>query len=211
MKTGIIYIIKNKLNDKVYIGQTTTDIKTRFNQHCKNSTLKSRNYKLYNAIKKYGKENFYIEILEQNIDINKLDEREICYIEKHNSYLKGYNSTKGGDGRVINKEYDEKEILMLYKKGYSLEKIGKIYNVSGATISRVLNKLNVKTRHDGNKYESFNVEEFKKMWFDKDIKIKDMAKFYNVNEKTIRRNAKRLKLNRKGVSTIERVSQDTTK
>ena len=41
MKTGIIYIIKNRLNDKVYIGQTTTDIKTRFNQHCKNSTLKS--------------------------------------------------------------------------------------------------------------------------------------------------------------------------
>lgn len=27
MKTGIIYIIKNNINDKVYIGQTTTDIK----------------------------------------------------------------------------------------------------------------------------------------------------------------------------------------
>ena len=44
------------------------------------------------------------------------------------------------------------------------------------------------------------------MWADKDIKIKDMAKFYNVNEKTIRRHAKRLKLNRKRVATIERVS-----
>lgn len=206
MKTGIIYIIKNRLNDKVYIGQTTTDIKTRFNQHCKNSTLKSRHYKLYNAIKKYGKEKFYIEILEQGVDINKLDEREIYYIEKYNSYLKGYNSTKGGDGRVINKEYDEKEIVALYNNGYLLKQIGQIYNVSDATISRVLNKLNVKTRHDGNKYESFNVEEFKKMWADKDIKIKDMAKFYNVNEKTIRRHAKRLKLNRKRVATIERVS-----
>ena len=206
MKTGIIYIIKNRLNDKVYIGQTTTDIKTRFNQHCKNSTLKSRHYKLYNAIKKYGKEKFYIEILEQGVDINKLDEREIYYIEKYNSYLKGYNSTKGGDGRVINKEYDEKEIVALYNNGYLLKQIGQIYNVSDATISRVLNKLNVKTRHDGNKYESFNVEEFKKMWADKDIKIKDMAKFYNVNEKTIRRHAKRLKLNRKRIATIERIS-----
>ena len=206
MKTGIIYIIKNRLNDKVYIGQTTTDIKTRFNQHCKNSTLKSRHYKLYNAIKKYGKEKFYIEILEQGVDINKLDEREIYYIEKYNSYLKGYNSTKGGDGRVINKEYEEKEIVALYNNGYLLKQIGQIYNVSDATISRVLNKLNVKTRHDGNKYESFNVEEFKKMWADKDIKIKDMAKFYNVNEKTIRRHAKRLKLNRKRIATIERVS-----
>ena len=38
-----------------------------------------------------------------------------------------------------------------------------------------------------------------------------MAKFYGVNEKTIRRHAKRLQLNRKGVSTIERISKDIIK
>ena len=60
---------------------------------------------------------------------------------------------------------------------------------------------------DGNKYEKFDVDCFVKMWRDKNTKIKDMAKFYGVNEKTIRRHAKRLQLNRKGVSTIERYNQ----
>lgn len=211
MKTGIIYIIKNNINDKVYIGQTTTDIKTRFNQHCKNSTLKSRHYKIYNAIKKYGKENFYIEVLESDIGINKLDEREIYYIEEYNSFKKGYNSTKGGGGRVINKEYDEEKIVYLYKQGKSLKEIGFLYNVSGTTISRALHKLNIQTRHDGNKYESFNKIEFINLWENKNISIKDMAKYYNVNEKTVRRYAKRLNLNRKGVSTIERISKDIIK
>lgn len=207
MKTGIIYIIRNKINDKVYIGQTTTNLKTRFNQHCKKSTLKNRHYKLYNAIKKYGRDNFYIGVIEDNIKIEELDQKEIYYIEKFNSYYNGYNSTKGGDGRVINKKYDEKQIVELYKKGFSSKKIGDVYNVSYATISRVLNKLNVETRHDGNKYEKFDVDCFVKMWRDKNTKIKDMAKFYGVNEKTIRRHAKRLQLNRKGVSTIERYNQ----
>lgn len=211
MKTGIIYIIKNNINDKVYIGQTITNIKTRFNQHCKNSTLKSRHYKIYNAIKKYGKENFYIEVLESNIEIDKLDEREIYYIEKYNSFKKGYNSTKGGDGRVINKEYDEEKIVYLYKQGKSMKEIGFLYNVSEATISRLLNRLNIKTRHDGNKYESFNKIEFINLWENKNIIIKDMAEYYNVNEKTIKRHAKRLNLNRKGVSTIERISKDIIK
>ena len=40
--------------------------------------------------------NFYIEILEENLCSDKLDEREIFYINKYNSYIKGYNSTNGG-------------------------------------------------------------------------------------------------------------------
>lgn len=211
MKTGIIYIIKNNLNNKVYIGQTITNIKTRFNQHCKNSTLKSRHYKICNAIKKYGKENFYIEVLESNIKIDKLDEREIYYIEKYNSFKKGYNSTKGGDGRTINKEYDEEKIVYMYKQGKSMKEIGFLYNISNATISRLLNRLNIKTRHDGNKYESFDITQFVSLWENKEITIKHMSEYYKVDERTIRRYAKRLNLNRKGVSTIERISKDIIK
>ncbi len=185
MKTGIIYIIKNDINSKVYIGQTTTSLETRFYQHCKKSTLANRHYKLYNAIRKYGKEHFFIKEIERNIPLNELNEREIYYIEKNNSFVNGYNSTKGGDGRTINKKYDEFQIVKDYKSGKSCNEIGKSFNVSYATISRVLKKLNVKTRHDGNKYESFG-ETFVELW-NKGIKIKELAKKYNVDEKTIRR------------------------
>lgn len=205
MKTGIIYIIKNKINKKVYIGQTTTDLQTRFNQHFKNSTIKTRHYKIYNAIKKYGKENFYIEKIEDKIPIENLNDKEIFYIEFYNSYEKGYNSTKGGDGRIINKKYDEEKICYLYKFGKTLEEIAKIYNVSTATISRILKKIGITTRHDGNKYESFDEKTFISDWQNKNISLKKMAKMYNVNDKTLKRHAKRLKLNRKGVSTIESI------
>lgn len=201
MKKGTIYIIKNKVNKKVYIGQTTININERFKQHMKNSTINSKNQKFYRAIKKYGKENFYIEALENNIDENKLNEKEIYYIDKYNSFFNGYNSTKGGKGRIINKKSDYKKIIELYTKGYSANEISNIFNVSGETILRVLKRENIKTRHDGNKYEKIEKNEFINLWENKQVMIKDMAKKYNVNEKTIRRYAKRLNLNRKGVKT----------
>jgi len=165
LKTGIIYVIKNKCNDKVYIGQTTSNLQTRFNQHFKKSTMANRHYKLYNAIKKYGKDNFYIELLEERIPIELLNEREIFYIEKYNSFYNGYNSSKGGDGRTINKTYDEEIIVSDYLNEKSLSEICKKYNVSNATISRCLKRLKIKTRHDGNKYESVDKDTFLELWY----------------------------------------------
>lgn len=55
--TGI-YIIRNTINNKVYIGQSV-DIKTRWRQHkCSNN-----DYPLYRAFRKYGLENFTFEVL----------------------------------------------------------------------------------------------------------------------------------------------------
>lgn len=46
-KYGSIYIIKNNINDKVYIGQTTNTIEERFKNHIKKNlqlNLESINY-----------------------------------------------------------------------------------------------------------------------------------------------------------------------
>lgn len=193
MKTGLIYIIKNRVNDKVYIGQTTTTLRTRFTQHFKNSTVKSRHYKLYNAIKKYGKDNFYIELLENNIPINLLDQKEIEYIEKYDSFFNGYNSTKGGDGRTICKEYDENEIIRLYtQEKKSCKEIAPLFNVSYTTIFRVLLRKGVAIRHDGRKYDLIKTK-LTKMW-NNGIPIQQMAIRLNCDERTIRRCVKRFGL-----------------
>lgn len=72
VRTGSIYIIKNTVNDKVYIGQTTTTVHERFMAHMKPSTSKMRHtYKLYNAILKYGADKFYVETLLENIPISE--------------------------------------------------------------------------------------------------------------------------------------------
>jgi len=59
--------------------------------------------KFYRAIRKYGENNFYIELLETTT-IDNLNEREKYWISYYNSYKNGYNSTLGGDG-VIRLDY----------------------------------------------------------------------------------------------------------
>lgn len=152
MRTGSIYIIKNTINDKVYIGQTTMSVHERFMTHMKPSAHKRRKTsKLYNAVNKYGRDIFYVETLEENIPIEELDEKEIKYIEKYDSFKNGYNSTTGGDGRIINKIEDEKEVLRLAKNGKTMAEIAKIFNVDKMTIQRLLRHLNFYYRPDQNK------------------------------------------------------------
>ena len=98
-------------------------------------------YKIYNAINKYGSENFYVETLEDNMPIDELDQKEIEYIKKYNSYENGYNSTPGGDGRVINILNNEEEVLKLANDGMSVQELADRFGVHKATISRTLHKL----------------------------------------------------------------------
>lgn len=95
---GIIYMIRNKINDKKYIGQTRQGIKVRLKQHIKDSH-KEDGYPVHRAIKKYGIENFDVEII-CLADVVHLNELEQYYIKKYRSFFKcgGYNLTFGGDG-----------------------------------------------------------------------------------------------------------------
>lgn len=94
---GRIYKITNKENGLIYIGCTINSLEKRFGEHlsrCFTSTHKS---KLYNSMKKYGQENFTIELIEE-CDLNIIYEVEKKYIEQYDSYNNGLNSTFGGEG-----------------------------------------------------------------------------------------------------------------
>jgi group I intron endonuclease len=100
MKTGIIYLIKNKITNKVYIGKTIQDINRRFNCHINRAINDTTNNYLYSSIRKYGKENFTIEPIDEANTIIELNEKEIYWIKHYNSNNKefGYNRTLGGEG-----------------------------------------------------------------------------------------------------------------
>lgn len=92
-----IYKITNTQNGKVYIGQAV-DMLTRWRQHCNeayNENSIAYECKFYRAIRKYGVQNFTFQMIEF-CDVDKLNEREIFYIEKFDSYSSGYNMTVGG-------------------------------------------------------------------------------------------------------------------
>jgi group I intron endonuclease len=102
MKTLEVYKVTNKQNGKIYIGITNQGASTsRWYKHCSDSNTGS-NFPLHNAIRKYGKDNFQIDIVEliENEDYDYLKEREIFWIREFDSYNreKGYNLTLGGDG-----------------------------------------------------------------------------------------------------------------
>ena len=67
---GQIYIIKNNINDKVYIGQTIQDYKRRWHGHKHES--KSIDRPLYRAMRKYGYDNFWVELIEDNIPVDQV-------------------------------------------------------------------------------------------------------------------------------------------
>ena len=97
MDKGKIYKIINGVNNKVYIGCTVTSLEKRYYEHlyrCFKTDYKS---KLYNSIKKYGEENFTIELIEE-CDIDKIYEIERTYIKQYDSFKNGLNSTLGGEG-----------------------------------------------------------------------------------------------------------------
>lgn len=142
MVTGSIYIIRNTVNNKVYVGQTTMTVEERFKSHMKPSVAKQRrNYKIYNAINKYGRDKFYVETLETGIPLEMLDKREVELIAEYDSFRNGYNSTPGGDGRIINKITNESELLKLAKDGMTAEELANRCGVNRATIFRTLHKL----------------------------------------------------------------------
>ena len=78
-----IYKITNKLNQNVYIGKTERDIETRWKEHCSHVNVYPH-IPLYRAIKKYGKENFIIEIIEE-CDAANIDNQEMYWINYYNT------------------------------------------------------------------------------------------------------------------------------
>ena len=97
---GIIYKIENKVNHKVYIGQTTQ--KTVWHRYnCVNDHSKivynTHNQYLKRDMIRYGLRNFEItDAIDKAYSKNELNRKEIQWIKRYDSYNKGYNKTKGG-------------------------------------------------------------------------------------------------------------------
>lgn len=135
--TGI-YKITNLINNKVYIGQAY-DIVRRLGVHKRGAG--SDTQIIDKAILKYGQDNFSYEVIEE-CPVEKLNEREIYWINYYNSYEKGYNCTIGGQGTsnavVMLSLEDVKEIYQLLL-GYELsqKEIAKKFNVCEETITNI--------------------------------------------------------------------------
>lgn len=108
-----IYKITNDINQKIYIGKTDFSIEKRFKEHCKDA-FRDKNEKrpLYSAMRKYGVENFHIELVEE-CPQEEVDKKEIYWIGFYKSFSNGYNATLGGDGKAF---YNHEAIINRLKE-----------------------------------------------------------------------------------------------
>lgn len=141
-----IYIIRNTVNDKCYIGQTKNSIEHRFKQHIGQINCKTQCSALYAAIRKYGADCFFTESLASGTfskdDLNML---EIYFIDKYKTLSPdGYNLQTGGGSFSLNQEVRDKISNSL--KGRSITWADKI-------------SLSVKELWEDNEYRERQVEQ----------------------------------------------------
>lgn len=109
-KIAGIYMIKNLLNGKMYIGQSW-DVFVRWRTH-KSAASRTDSY-LYNAIRKYGISSFSFSVIHEVDKIcsqDMLDDLEIAYISIHGSTDRtvGYNIKSGGSKGKLAQETKDK-------------------------------------------------------------------------------------------------------
>ena len=132
-----VYKTTNVINGKIYVGQHVCD-------DLNDGYLGSGNL-LLKSVKKYGKENFVREIIEliEDLDYDKLDEREVFWIKKFESlHPKGYNLVEKAKGGFISEEFykslsekykgvklseEHKKKLSEAQKGVKSHNFGKVY------------------------------------------------------------------------------------
>ena len=135
-----IYQITNQINGKIYIGKTEFSIEKRFKEHCDDAYRESKEKRpLYAAMRKYGIENFRIELLEET---DSPEEREMYWIEQKQSFKNGYNATMGGDGK---KYIDYDLVVETYKQLSNKEAVAKILGIHSKTVKYILEIKNIPT------------------------------------------------------------------
>jgi len=111
---GRVYLITNLINGKRYVGITTRTLNKRYNEHFTNKKKPSQ-FVLQKACKKYGRQNFKMELIEELHDITEKDLflKETFYIDKYNTFIeggKGYNLVKQSDSKLVISEATRKKI-----------------------------------------------------------------------------------------------------
>lgn len=115
---GIIYKATNLKNNKVYIGQTTESLGSRKSKHYNKAFNNKFNTYFLNALKKYDKNDFTWEEIDNANTLEELNTKEQHWIKYYNSNIHdyGYNSTSGGDYSIMTEETRKK--ISIAKKQY---------------------------------------------------------------------------------------------
>lgn len=180
-----IYIIRNTVNDYVYIGSTTQSLKTRLREH-KSRARTNKKYYVYDMMREIGIDNFYIEPLQENV----LDSERLILEQE---YIKSYPNR----AKLLNTQYgisysDIDFIINAYNAGKRVKEIAKERNHDAKNVSRILKENGIELR-DWNSIQRIDIDKdtLNKLYTEKMMTTVEIAKEYNTSHQTI---LKKLKL-----------------
>jgi group I intron endonuclease len=187
---GFIYIIRNTLNNKVYIGQTKTSVEQRWKEHLRHS--KCGDQLINRAMRKHGITNFYIETLEIcNTEV--LNYREMYYINLYDSTnkSKGYNISIGGNTpRFKRKILSISDLVDLYvNQNFTLEEIANKFEVTRYIITTELKNAGISIRareESSSRYNKISKELIQEA-LNNSKSLRAAAKYLNIPYATFRK------------------------
>lgn len=145
---ALVYIMKNKINGKCYVGQTNSSIDVRISQHLCEAKGGKTNSLIHKALRKYGMNNFEIKTIncfsEDQNDLNCLE--QIVMTNLDTLAPNGYNLKEAGSNGRHLKETKEKMSKSHKGKKFSKE-----------------HKEKISVANKGRRRESFSIETRKKM------------------------------------------------
>ena len=180
-KAGIIYLIKNKINNKKYIGASFGTLSNRWKWHVNKAHINTKKGSLAEAIMEVGSKNFIKRIISRTNDLSK---EERFYIKKYNTVApKGYNLSTGGIGfgnlgrkiTISGKKFKNLKDASKYFKVSYKKFISRIHSGWSPEQAVGLQKPNIPKN---NKQLTINGKKFDS--------IRDAAKFYGVKDNTVR-------------------------
>lgn len=151
-----IYLIRNKVNNKIYIGQSI-DIKRRIQEHYRSAhpekySIKSErdsNLPIHRAMQHYGTDEFSVNVLElcEQKDLNDKERSWVSLLRSSEREI-GYNLTEGGQKTFalkgekhsqakLNSEQAEEVKKLLRENKLTNAEIARLFNISNATISMI--------------------------------------------------------------------------
>ena len=176
---GIIYEIKNLINNKRYIGQTTLDLDKRCYWNEK-SILRNYQHNLYfiRSMNKYCFENFERKTLDFSQSQKELDEKEEYYIQRYNTLNQkfGYNLRHGGS----NGKHTKETILKMSEN--HLDTSGRNNHMYGKHHSEETKNKISETKKGKNKY-IFTIEYLIDQYWISEYNMKN--RIININQKNM--------------------------
>ena len=97
----VVYLLRNLVNGKGYVGQTIRGLEKRWKQHLYDAKSGKRTA-LYNAIRLYGPDSFERCVLAEAHTLDELNALEVFHIKAQGTLApNGYNLTNGGQLRLL--------------------------------------------------------------------------------------------------------------